>query len=276
MHEAFNYDAFTQRDLIDLFVEQAADEGAHMSFSVSSMQARLEKAKQTKSQFRALVQKRGGLAGVVRQLTAALDAQGQSHLQRSPLMLSTPKAISKQRPSQNQREEGDQDVSRKEEEEKVDESSDDSSGSSSDSGDESHSIAKAARRFLHQGKTSASFKASKKYPEVKLGAVTMGKHPTSSKPDLVNLRPASPVATAGSAEKTRSKDTTNNLPTSKETVTTEPVPTERRRRRSVDIRLESRNSQHDAQVIMNAVAIARTREGKLQRGNSNGGALSMH
>ncbi len=281
IHDTSNYHAFTQRDLIDLFVGKSTDESFHMSFSASSMQARLEKAKQAKSHFRALVQKRGGLAGMVRHLNKPEGPPQDGSVKGDK----TPSDQEKHRrgnspkspqhpgtnnfellpPSQNQTGEGTSGnflaemspACAEDEEEKGSESSE-GSDSDSDSGQESHTIAKAARRFMHEGKTSASFKVQKELHS-SLGSRMNDKRTTPTKSDIHAIRAAEAVV----------------LPPAKE-ATTEAPTGERRRRRSVDVRLESRSSQHDAQLIANVVSIARTREVKLQRGNSKGGSLSMH
>ena len=312
IHEASNYGAFTQRDLIDLFVGKSTDETSYMTFSASSMQARLEKANQAKSQFRALLQKRGGLAGVVRQLTKP-DSQtrGDSlkadktppdpekrrhvHLQRSPQLLSAPKAIGKQRPSQNQLDDGNCEIPEAPpipaggfasprlslaltREEEKDSDSSEASDSDSDSGAEGRIIAKAARRFMDQGTVSV------KLPSTKQSSSAAIRSASPVAPQL--LTPSARRGSKGSSdilrESRRGSQTGGSIgpvtpSNSAHTEDITPAAVEpRQRRRSVDVRLESRNPQHDAQVIVNAVTIARTREGKLQRGNSAGGSFALH
>uniref|UniRef100_A0A7S3HA40 Uncharacterized protein n=1 Tax=Spumella elongata TaxID=89044 RepID=A0A7S3HA40_9STRA len=58
-------------------------------------------------------------------------------------------------------------------------------------------------------------------------------------------------------------------PTIEEDINTELTLAEQRKhRKSMEVRLESRGPEHDAQLIENAVAIARTREGNTKRGSN--------
>eukprot|EP01032_Pedospumella_encystans_P009892 gene9892-11607_t len=349
IREASNYGAFTQRDLIDLFVGKASDDSYHMSFSASSMQARLEKANQAKSQFQSLLpfaKKKGGMAGIVKELikrdTLAMsgspkiektspdqEKRRQVHLSKSPLLLGASIAGMKRSPNRSRSCSYEdeipaappvpiggfmdtEDSPTKEIEEKVDEQV-----------VENESIAKAVRAFMRKSKVSiassvpvdansgTSPQSTEEAAGIALSTLMDYSTPTKSDMDMSEIRPASPLVASGSPvssprvrrgsincsdegagrrtefpqplrRHTSFESAFRGLrkiapvelavpsePTIEEDINTELTLAEQRKhRKSMEVRLESRGPEHDAQLIESAVAIARTREGNTKRGSN--------
>lgn len=356
IRDSSNYGAFTQRDLIDLFVAEASEDSFHLSFSASSMQARLEKAKNAKSQFRSLAKKSGvarmsGMAGLVKQLiqkdsrspngspqtdktSPDPEKRRQVHLQKSDMLANVSRAFGRS-PHKVQFDESGEEIPGAPpmpaggfaDELRSPEGVYGKRGSPG----KSQPLKKAIRAFMRnkppanvdgESVVNEELRTVDESTAVQLENLPLIDTSTPSKSEVRLASPVvkstSPFPSPSSSPTARSpsgrrgstglsaegsgkvpefpqplrrhtsfesafkglnriapiEHATPTVPTIEEEVDNDMDPTEQRRyRKALEVKLESRNPQFDAQVIVNAVSIARTRDGKGKRGGGRRSSL---